>query len=743
LSRADNKRGLGSTAITNVPKENLRDPAILEKFIREYLKDYECTEEIIQKVLDLNKKYSAIVEEAEEIGRNINWQIKSLEWDNLFNYGEKNRIDFESLSGIVGIFGKNFSGKSSIIDSLLFTIFNTTSKNERKNINVINQQKLSASCLAKIVVNTDVFSIQRSLTKYKKKMKSEVVEEAKVELDFTRECTITDTVESMNGVSRVETDHNIRRVFGTIDDFLNTSMSSQLDGLAFVREGSTKRKEIIAKFLDLEIFEKKFRLAKDDSSDLKGALRRLEGRSFDSEIQAAHQELSDSEADLTVMLKKCKLLEQRITEVQSEIRAVEEQIKTSSTEVIDGAELRNLISKRTLYALTTEGGITEKKSMISDKTDLLQKIDFFLQSYDYQGLIVRRENVKTLQNQLSAIESEIKLASSKTSLLDGIPCGTQFPKCKFIRDATEASQTLESKTIEVGVLQDKISEAKPDSIQADLEKYTSIVAKKEELLGEIKNLDFVIERAQFELRKTNDELESLREKELLYEQTKEQIKNAQKLLVNLNRLKISLSDAKRSHNDCTDKLTILHRKIGSAEQKLEMLTNQKDELHSLRTEFSAYELFMRCMHSNGIAYDIIKKQLPVINEEITKILSNLTEFNVFFEEDGDKLDIMIKHVDQDPRPLSMASGAEKTMAAMAIRLALLQVSNLPKSDIMILDEPGTALDENHLQTFTQLLDLLKTQFRTILIVSHLDSLKDVVDTTIEIGNKDGFAFVNQ
>lgn len=743
LSRADNKRGLGSTAITNVPKENLRDPAILEKFIREYLKDYECTEEVIQKVLELNKKYSAIVEETEEVGRNINWQIKSLEWDNLFNYGEKNRIDFESLSGIVGIFGKNFSGKSSIIDSLLYTIFNTTSKNERKNINVINQQKLSASCLAKIAVNTDVFTIQRSLTKYKKKTKTEVVEEAKVELDFTRECTISDTVESINGVSRVETDHNIRRVFGTIDDFLNTSMSSQLDGLAFVREGSTKRKEIIAKFLDLEIFEKKFRLAKDDSSDLKGALRRLEGRSFDSEIQAAHQELSDSEAELTAMLEKCKLLEQRVLEIEAEIKAVEEQIKASSTEVIDGAELRNLISKYSLLALTTEGQITENQTKIADNLALLEKIHTFLESYDYQGLIVRRENVKVLQEQLTTIEREIKLASSKTSLLDGIPCGTQFPKCKFIRDATEASESMQMKSEQATSLQEKIAEAKPDSIQADLEKYTSIVAKKEQLLGEIKNLDFHVERGQFELRKVNDDLESLREKELLYEQTKEQIKNAQGLLVTLNRLKIAHKDAKKSLNDCTDRLTLIHRKIGSAEQKLEMLTNQKDELHALRTEFSAYELFMRCMHSNGIAYDIIKKQLPIINEEITKILSNLTEFNVFFEEEGDKLDIMIKHIDQDPRPLSMASGAEKTMAAMAIRLALLQVSNLPKSDIMILDEPGTALDENHLQTFTQLLDLLKTQFRTILVISHLDSLKDVVDMTIEIGNKDGFAFVNQ
>jgi DNA repair exonuclease SbcCD ATPase subunit len=37
----------------------------------------------------------------------------------LFNYGEGNSIDFAKLNGIVGIFGKNYSGKSSVIDSVL------------------------------------------------------------------------------------------------------------------------------------------------------------------------------------------------------------------------------------------------------------------------------------------------------------------------------------------------------------------------------------------------------------------------------------------------------------------------------------------------------------------------------------------------------------------------------------------------------------------------------------------------
>ena len=60
-----------------------------------------------------------MVEESEEVSRNVVWKIKELEWDNLFNYGEKNKINFEKLSGLVGIFGKNYSGKSSVVDSML------------------------------------------------------------------------------------------------------------------------------------------------------------------------------------------------------------------------------------------------------------------------------------------------------------------------------------------------------------------------------------------------------------------------------------------------------------------------------------------------------------------------------------------------------------------------------------------------------------------------------------------------
>ena len=103
-------------------------------------------------------------------------------------------------------------------------------------------------------------------------------------MNFQCKEQVTDEVKSLNGLSRIETDKNIRKMFGTLDDFLLSSMASQLDSLTFINEGSTRRKEILAKFLDLEIFEQKYKLAKEDASDLRGALRRLQDKEFDEEI---------------------------------------------------------------------------------------------------------------------------------------------------------------------------------------------------------------------------------------------------------------------------------------------------------------------------------------------------------------------------------------------------------------------------------------------------------------------------
>ncbi|HAI19042.1 MAG TPA: hypothetical protein DCM10_14050, partial [Xanthomarina gelatinilytica] len=175
-----------------------------------------------------------------------------------------------------------------------------------------------------------------------------------------------------------------------------------------------------------------------------------------------------------------------------------------------------------------------------------------------------------------------------------------------------------------------------------------------------------IEKNKTSIERVKNEIIELQRLRQSYEDNKEAIENLEGLIQQKNNMEKRIADYKDSYEMCQEELKDLYMAQGSAEQKLQNFEEQKDDLEELREEYSAYDLFMRCMHTGGISYDIIKKKLPVVNEEIAKVLANIVNFEAFFEDDGKKLNIFIKHPKHEPRPLEMGSGAEKTIAAMAI-----------------------------------------------------------------------------
>ena len=49
---------------------------------------------------------------------------------------------------------------------------------------------------------------------------------------------------------------------------------------------------------------------------------------------------------------------------------------------------------------------------------------------------------------------------------------------------------------------------------------------------------------------------------------------------------------------------------------------------------------------------------------------------------------------------------------------------------------------HELEGFTRILDIVKSVFKTVMLISHLDSLKDSADSVINIEKKNGYANVN-
>jgi DNA repair exonuclease SbcCD nuclease subunit len=115
-------------------QQNLRDPQTHRKMFREYYKDSQLEKETWDKVDGMIDLYVDKLTGQDETLRNIQWEINKLEFDNLFSYGEGNLINFDSLPGITGIFGTNARGKSSIIGSIVYTLFNSTDRGSIKNL---------------------------------------------------------------------------------------------------------------------------------------------------------------------------------------------------------------------------------------------------------------------------------------------------------------------------------------------------------------------------------------------------------------------------------------------------------------------------------------------------------------------------------------------------------------------------------------------------------------------------------
>ena len=107
--------------------------------IREILADEPA--EVIERVIN---RHETEMQNARKVVR-THYQLNYMVWNNMLCYREGNYIDFRTFNNkIVLIDGKNKSGKSSIIDILLFLLFNENSRGNKEDIWNIYSKKCAA-----------------------------------------------------------------------------------------------------------------------------------------------------------------------------------------------------------------------------------------------------------------------------------------------------------------------------------------------------------------------------------------------------------------------------------------------------------------------------------------------------------------------------------------------------------------------------------------------------------------------
>ncbi|HAI38478.1 MAG TPA: hypothetical protein DCM40_10310, partial [Maribacter sp.] len=559
---------------------DLRDIKVQEDLIEEYLEPFNLSQDELENVYRLNKKYNDAVAREDDISRNVNWNLDSVRWDNLFNYGKGNEINFQNLNGIVGIFGKNFSGKSSIIDSILFSMFNSTSKNEKKNLNVINQNKNKALAKLDVTVGEQKYVIEREAEKYTKKLKGVETLEAKTGVTFYSESLITGDITPVNGTTRNETDKAIRNHFGSLEDFLLTSMSSQNGALNFISEGASKRKEIFAKFLDLNQFEQKYRLAKEDSAEVRAMLKRLDGRDF-------HQEKKDQIVELAKVTKRlngheqdCRVLSKQIEELNDELALLESAISSVPTELIDIAKVRNKIVSKKTQVSELYNHIEELTAERKGKEERYKALCDFEETFDIDGLNTRRvkiddlsESIEEAEKVLKAKEREYDQKAAKGKLLEE---HEYDPDCRFccenpfVKDANIAIAQLPAIKLEIedanskmAAFEQSLQDLNPDKVAEHLDKFQKLLDKKVETSSRITEIGLQLERDQTAIKLLSKEIEELEAEQQKYDDNKESIENLESMLKKKDSLKSKVKTTKRTLAKCEKDRLDFYKQTGS------------------------------------------------------------------------------------------------------------------------------------------------------------------------------------
>ena len=287
-------------------------------------------------------------------------------------------------------------------------------------------------------------------------------------------------------------------------------------------------------------------------------------------------------------------------------------------------------------------------------------------------------------------------------------------------------------------LKSSLRSLKKRDLENKIEKYNEILLQESSLQKDVGDKKVMLSNAQnqkeslaFRLSTMNSDLENMK---LRVSNTDEAIR-LKKCREAIARIEAEIAQIDAERISCAEKVS---RELSD----IEKLKEERLKYADLIKNWRAYDFFTTAVSNRGIPMAIIADRLPIINAEKEKILQGVVGFTVELDapEGSNAMDIYINYGDSR-RIIECASGMEKLMASLAIRVALINISSLPKTNMLIIDEGFGALDDMNVEACSRLLSSLKKWFKNIMIISHVDAVKDVADNTLEISKSGKDSFV--
>jgi DNA repair exonuclease SbcCD ATPase subunit len=508
----------------------------------------------------------------------------------------------------------------------------------------------------------------------------------------------------------------------------------------------------------LDIFDKLYDTATNDIKDVNALIRNFRKTDFTSE-------LAQKENDLNSKREEYDSLDAEKLELETRKANLEEQIVNLSQQIIpiqgnlDIDELNRKVKKidgeLTIWGDTKFDKIqkhTEAKELVREAKEMVDSkvaINGIGIEVVYSNYQREQKALIEAEKTYSIVKSQLDSAKEKINHLDK---HEYDPNCKFccdnefVKDAMRAKEALpelegfvKNATIQCTGIQQTLDswegvEEQFKQWKEYTDEYKRLINVTERLEGDIRTADSKIELLQTQNENVNADIKR-------YNDNVETITKNQALDIQIQNVRRLKQGVEKQISDVNKLMLKLMSEVGATKTYIDNMVAKMEEVKELESKNQLYTFYLDAVKKDGVPYELISKALPAIENEVNNILGQVVDFSISMDTDGKNINARIVYEDQE-WALEMCSGMEKFISGLAIRVALINICNLPRPNFLVIDEGFGTLDADNLSSLFMMMQYLKTQFDFIWVISHLEQMRDIVDGLIEIKKIDGFSKIN-
>ena len=658
------------------------------------------------------------------------WFIKKIYFSNFLSYGENQVLDFEKCGGITVVESDppNFGGKTVLtVDLLMFLFFNTTTKTQKAE-EIFNRftDKDKVSVRGEILIDGDEYVVSRNIERKKAKSGDWNV---KTELDFLKKLP-DGTYQNFTGEQRRETEKFIKNSIGELDDFLMTILTTSSNLEELIDSKPTARGQVLSRFMGLEFLKKKEEAAKEIYSEFsRGMLSNVYN------TENLKQEIENCKNTITELTTNNKTIEQELADVNERLSRGQEYkdgLLNAKYSDID----KELISLNPVSIKSDISQIEDECGNISEQIKKVFVVEpkHYYEEDKHDEVKKNYTDLNILKSHLSIqIESIDKLTQSVSGGVKCEHCGIELINAELtkLRISEKENLVVQINKLAVEIAETETKEKTFTQLKKDFDEY-----EKNKLVKE--KYEVSLEASKLKLERVKDKLKK-------YEDSQEKIKKNLELDTQIVKAQIRIDDLINIKRNKERELIQNQNQIDNNNTKISRNTEIIEQISKEFEKEKIYKLYVELYGKNGISKIIMRTMMPVINQELQRLLQDSCYFNLEIKiNDKNEVEfIMIDNSTGIEKLMASGSGYERTVASMALRAVLSKICSLPKPNVIVWDEVFGKISNENLEMVGEFFMKIKDYFEKIFVITHNPLVSNWSDNIVKIEKRENVSRVVQ